>query len=214
MNIQENISLKPYNTFGIGVKAAFFAEYDSMEELKELLQSDIVKQNRLLHIGGGSNLLFLKDFEGIILHSNIKTIEISEQDNETVLLSIGSGVVWDDFVAYCVKNNYFGVENLSLIPGEVGASAVQNIGAYGMEVKDTIEKVELIEIETFQPMFFSNAACNYSYRKSIFKEELKEKSTEIAHIQSILKTQNVTLLYAAKSPELSQAVVIQDVLKN
>ena len=175
MNITENISLKPFNTFGINVKAAFFAEYDSVDKLKELLQSDLVKRNRLLHIGGGSNLLFLNDFDGIILHSSMKTIEISEEDAESVLLRVGSGVEWDDFVAYCVENNYYGVENLSLILGEVGASAVQNIGAYGMEVKDTIEKVEFMDIKTLKPDIFTNPDCKYSYRKSIFKEELKGK---------------------------------------
>ena len=186
MNILKNISLKPYNTFGIDVKAKYFAEYNSVTELKELLQSKILNQNRILQIGGGSNLLFLNDFDGIILHSKINTVEITEENDDSVLLRVGSGVVWDDFVAYCVDNNYYGVENLSLIPGEVGASAIQNIGAYGVEVKDTIEKVEFIEINTGQAKFFTNQECDYSYRKSIFKEALKDKII-ITHVFFRLK---------------------------
>ena len=175
MNIQENISLKPYNTFGIDVKTKYFAEYNSVKELKELLQSKILKENRYLHIGGGSNLLFLNDFDGIILHSKINSIETIKENDDFVWLRVGSGVIWDNFVAFCVQNNWCGVENLSLIPGEVGASAVQNIGAYGMEVKDTIENVETIEIETLKNRIFSKEECKYDYRKSIFKTEIKGK---------------------------------------
>ncbi len=175
MQISKNISLKPFNTFGVDVNTKYFAEYSSVKELRELLQTDVVKNNRILHIGGGSNLLFLSDFDGIILHSAIRSIEIVEENEENVLLRVGSGVVWDDFVAYCVENQYYGVENLSLIPGEVGASAVQNIGAYGMEVKDTIERVEFIDINTLEASTFANSECKYSYRKSIFKDELKGK---------------------------------------
>ncbi len=186
MNISQNISLKPYNTFGVDVNAKYFAEYGSVEELLELLQTGGAKNNRMLHIGSGSNLLFLKDFDGLILHSAIRSIEVVEEDEESILLRVGSGVVWDDFVAYCVENEYYGVENLSLIPGEVGASAVQNIGAYGIEVKDTIERVEFIEIETLKTVTFSNDECQYSYRKSIFKEELKGKVI-ITHVSYRLK---------------------------
>ena len=175
MNIQQNLSLKSFNTFGIDVNTRYFAEYSSIRELKEILGSEIVNANPLLHIGGGSNLLFLKDFEGIILHSQLKSIEKISESDEIVLLRVGAGMVWDEFVAYCVSNNYYGVENLSLIPGEVGASAVQNIGAYGMEVKDVIETVDTIHTETLNERIFTNEECRYGYRKSIFKEELRGK---------------------------------------
>ena len=175
MHIQEHIDLKTYNTFGIDAKTKYFAEYSTIEELREILGSEIVKENPLLHIGSGSNLLFLKDFEGIILHSQIKSIEKINETDEFVWLKVGSGAVWDDFVAYCVENGYYGVENLSLIPGEVGASAVQNIGAYGMEVKDSIISVQTISIETLDEVIFTHEACRYDYRKSIFKTDLKGK---------------------------------------
>lgn len=175
MKTTQYTSLLPYNTFGIDVKADYFVEYDSITDLQAALQLDIVKQNRILHIGGGSNLLFLKDFNGVVLHSAIKTIKKVREDADSVYLDAGSSVVWDDFVAYCVENGWGGVENLSLIPGEVGASAVQNIGAYGVEVQDVIVEVNAVELESATVRTFSNAECRYGYRNSVFKNELKDK---------------------------------------
>jgi len=175
MNTNQHISLLPYNTFGINAKADYFVEYDSIADLQAVLQMDIVKQNRILHIGSGSNLLFLKDFEGMVLHSAIKDITGTREDVDSAYLEVGSGVVWDDLVAYCVLNGLGGIENLSLIPGEVGASAVQNIGAYGVEVQDIILEVNAVEIETATVRTFSNEECHYGYRSSIFKNELKGK---------------------------------------
>ena len=175
MNTNQHISLLPYNTFGINAKADYFIEYDSIADLQAVLQMDIVKQNRILHIGSGSNLLFLKDFEGVVLHSAIKAITGTREDVDSAYLEVGSGVVWDDLVAYCVLNGLGGIENLSLIPGEVGASAVQNIGAYGVEVQDIILEVNAVEIETATVRTFSNEECHYGYRSSIFKNELKGK---------------------------------------
>jgi len=175
MIIKENISLLSYNTFGIDAKADYFIEYSSVEELQTALKSEIVKSNRLLHIGGGSNLLFMKDFKGVILHSAINFIKKVSEDTDTVMLEAGAVVNWDDFVAYTVENGWGGVENLSLIPGEVGASAVQNIGAYGVEVQDVIIEVNAVEIETGESKIFSVEDCQYGYRESIFKKELKGK---------------------------------------
>ncbi|HEY5509068.1 MAG TPA: UDP-N-acetylmuramate dehydrogenase [Paludibacter sp.] len=173
--MKENISLLSYNTFGIDAKADYFIEYNSVEELQTALKSEIVKSNRLLHIGGGSNLLFMKDFKGVILHSAINFIKKVSEDADTVMLEAGAVVNWDDFVSYTVQNGWGGVENLSLIPGEVGASAVQNIGAYGVEVQDVIVEVNAVEIETGEPKTFSVEDCQYGYRESIFKKELKGK---------------------------------------
>jgi UDP-N-acetylmuramate dehydrogenase len=175
MLTKQNTSLLAYNTFGIDVKADYFIEYESIDELQLILESDIVKSNRILQIGGGSNLLFLNDFSGVILHSAIKSIEKVDEDSEFIYIEVGSGVIWDDFVAYTVQNGLGGIENLSLIPGETGASAVQNIGAYGVEVQDVVVSVNSVEIETAKLRTFTNEECHYGYRDSIFKNELKGK---------------------------------------
>ncbi len=175
MNIIPNASLLSFNTFGIDVKADYFVEYDSATDLQAILQSEIVKSNRILHIGSGSNLLFLDDFKGVVLHSAIHSIKKIDENSDSVYLEVGSSVNWDDFVAYCVENGWGGVENLSLIPGEIGAAAVQNIGAYGVEVQDVIIEVNAVEIETAKIRNFSSIECHYGYRESIFKNQLKNK---------------------------------------
>jgi len=175
MKITQNTSLLPYNTFGIDVKADYFVEYSSIEELQEVLTSEIVTNQPFLHIGGGSNLLFLKDYSGVILHSALKSIEKIREDDNHVYLQVGSGVIWDDLVAYCVSNDWGGVENLSLIPGEVGAAAVQNIGAYGVEIQDVISEVNAIAKETATVRSFTVEECCYGYRSSVFKSDLKGK---------------------------------------
>ena len=175
MKITPNASLLPYNTFGINAKADYIIEYNSVAELQNILNNEPIKSNRILHIGGGSNLLFLTDFKGVILHSDIKSINKINENADSVYLEVGSGVIWDDFVAYCVENEFGGVENLSLIPGEIGASAVQNIGAYGVEVQDVIQTVKSVEIATGNVREFSTVECRYGYRESVFKSSLKDK---------------------------------------
>lgn len=161
-----------YNTFGIDAKARLYVEYGSEDELLSLLP-ELSAELRLLHVGGGSNLLFTSDFDGVVLHSGIRSIEVVGEDDDFVLLRVGAGVVWDDFVAHCVAHGWSGVENLSLIPGEVGASAVQNIGAYGVEAKDVIVSVETIGLRTACRRVFQNEECRYGYRQSVFKQELR-----------------------------------------
>lgn len=170
-----NYSLLPYNTFGMDVKAARFVEYESVDELRHFLCGRQDKSSPLLHVGRGSNLLFVSDYPGTVLHSGIKGIELVRETGEWVELRVGAGEVWDDFVDYTVRNGWYGAENLSLIPGEVGASAVQNIGAYGVEAKDLIVSVETVSIETGDLHVFANADCGYAYRESVFKKELKGK---------------------------------------
>lgn len=176
MTEQTNYSLRTHNTFGIEALAHRFITYDSVEDLRKSLVYLREKHpsEPLLHIGKGSNLLFLSDFEGTVLHSEITSIEVFPQGDD-VYLRVGAGVIWDDLVAYCVAQGLYGIENLSLIPGEVGAAAVQNIGAYGTEVKDIIERVETLELETGCERVFENVECEYGYRRSIFKETLRGK---------------------------------------
>lgn len=165
-------SLLPHNTFRLDVKAARFMEYSSEEELTAFLASGGLT-SPYLHIGGGSNLLFLSDYPGLVLHSSVKGVETVAETDERVELRVGSGVVWDDFVAYTVEKGFYGAENLSLIPGEVGASAVQNIGAYGVEVKDLVVSVDAVDAATGKKRRFTREECRYAYRDSIFKKELK-----------------------------------------
>ena len=185
MKIFRDYSLLPHNTFGMDVKASVFIEYASVEELKEVL-SLYVKDNQWLHIGKGSNLLFIGDYSGIILHSAIKGYEVIHEDTNEVVVRVGAGEVWDDFVAMTVENEWYGAENLSLIPGEVGASAVQNIGAYGVEAKDLIVGVEAIEVSTGKESIFKNEECGYAYRESVFKSLLKYQYL-VTHVSYRLK---------------------------
>ena len=179
-------SLLAHNTFGIDAKCKRFLEYSSVEEAQQIVAGLTAADQPLLILGGGSNLLLTGDYEGTVIHSAIKGIEVL--DNETlaaegenlknpdfVFLNCGSGEVFDDVVAYAVEHGYHGAENLSIIPGEVGASAVQNIGAYGVEAKDIIYKVETVEIATGKLVVFDNQVCQYSYRQSRFKHEWKDK---------------------------------------
>ena len=167
-----DFSILRYNTFGMDVKASRFIEYTSVSELKTLLKS---VEQPFLHIGGGSNLLFLSDYKGTILHSAIKGFEIVSQTDEYVDVKAGAGEIWDDFVAYTVSCGWYGAENLSIIPGEVGASAVQNIGAYGVEAKDIILSVHTVDVADLSERIFTNRECTYSYRYSKFKGEYKGK---------------------------------------
>lgn len=175
-----NISLKPYNTFGIDAKARCLAEYESVEELQHLLQKYC--DSRKLHIGGGSNLLFLNDFDGVILHSAILGVEVVEETDKDVVVKVGSGMVWDDLVAESIEHGWYGLENLSLIPGEVGASAVQNIGAYGAEAKDFIVSVELVDMANGECLKMKNEECEYAYRYSIFKSDALRGRYAVTHV--------------------------------
>lgn len=173
MHLYQNHSLLNYNTFGLDVKTKYFLEFDSEEDLIDILKQSLVRENPLLVVGQGSNLLFLNDFDGVVLHSAIRGIQTVEETEDAVLIEVGSGVIWDDLVGYCVKQGWSGIENLSLIPGETGAAAIQNIGAYGVEIKDVVQKVKTIRIADGQSSVFEQEACHYAYRESVFKKELK-----------------------------------------
>ncbi len=195
MKILKDVSLLPYNTFGIDVKTHYFIEYSTVDELIYFLDTELFKSYSFLHIGGGSNLLFTADFEGIILHSANKQISIVNENNNEVLIEVSSGVVWDDFVAFCVENNYCGVENLTHIPGETGAAAVQNIGAYGVEVKEVIQTVNTVDTLNLQFRQFNNDECEYGYRSSIFKHKYPGRFIITSVLFKLSKVQNFNLNY-------------------
>lgn len=169
-----DFNLKEHNTFGIDVKCRRFIEFESVDELLQIVNSLTDADKPLLVLGGGSNMLFTADYEGTVLHSAIKG-HVAVQTDEGIMLRCGSGEVWDDIVSLCVSNRMYGAENLSLIPGDVGASAVQNIGAYGAEAKDIILEVEAVDLQTGKMCEFTNEECEYAYRKSKFKGEWRNR---------------------------------------
>lgn len=171
--IEENYDITPLTTFGVPAKARFFAEYDSVKKLQQIMRTPEYQQNEVLHIGGGSNLLFIGDFNGMVLRSAIKELTLYHKDKETVYLIAGAGETWDDVVNCSIENGLCGLENLAGIPGQAGASAVQNIGAYGVEAGDYLFKVECYDRLTHTVRNFSNDECRYGYRDSIFKHEAK-----------------------------------------
>jgi len=186
MRIEQDFSLLQFNTFGIKAIAKRFVEYTSIAELQQFLRS-CSPDDRVLQIGGGSNLLFTNPvFEGTVLHSAIQGMEVVEEDENTICLKVGAAVVWDDFVATVVAQGWGGAENLSLIPGEVGASAIQNIGAYGVEAKDLIRNVYTIDRKNYSERVFENSECGYGYRSSIFKNSLKDQYI-VTHVSYELK---------------------------
>lgn len=164
-------SLLHHNTFNIDARCRRFIEFENVEEAQAICRKFSCDDQPLMVLGGGSNLLLTRDFDGTVLHSAIKGIEVTSDNEDCVMVRVGSGVVWDDFVAYAVDHNWYGAENLSYIPGEVGASAVQNIGAYGAEAKDIINKVEAIDIANATITTIDADSCNYGYRQSRFKQE-------------------------------------------
>lgn len=203
-SVSENVSLKPYNTFGIDVSTAFFATFNSVEELQLLLQTHVVKQHNHLVIGGGSNMLLTQNFDGIVLKNNIKGIEIVREDAQTSEVKVGAGEVWHHFVLWAVNKNLGGVENLSLIPGSVGAGPIQNIGAYGVELKDSFKSLEAVEINSGSVQTFVKDDCNFGYRYSIFKDSAKGKYV-ITHVTFSLKKNPVlNTTYGAIEQELKK----------
>jgi len=174
MRIEENYSLEQHNTFHIPAKTRWFMEYQDEEELGRILRDEYFQECISLHIGAGSNLLFLNDYNGIIIHSCIKGITTLEETDEDILIRVGAAEIWDEVVNYTVSKGWGGIENLSNIPGETGAAALQNIGAYGVEIKDVVETVEAYNQLTFEKKVFTNAECEYGYRYSFFKNEENE----------------------------------------
>ena len=200
MILQENYNLRNKNTFGLRVFAKYFCEIFSIAELKEAL--DRVKDEQILLLGGGSNILFTKNFNGCVLHFNKRGINKISEDKDFILLEVFAGELWDDFVAYCVANNFYGVENLSLIPGTVGAAPIQNIGAYGQEFKDTFFALNGILLEDGSEKTFFKSSCMFDYRSSIFKQELKNKFLITSVVFRLKKNHELNIRYGSIEQEL------------
>jgi UDP-N-acetylmuramate dehydrogenase len=175
MHIAQNISLKPFNTFGINANAKYFASFKSLHELEELLSQQLSTNNQQLILGGGSNILLTKNFDGIVLKNELKGIELVKEDAEFFYVKANAGEQWHSFVLHCIENNYAGIENLSLIPGCVGASPMQNIGAYGVEIKDVFEELEAFHLHEKKIVKFNINECAFDYRESVFKRKYKNE---------------------------------------
>jgi UDP-N-acetylmuramate dehydrogenase len=201
--IKEDFSLHSFNTFHIDSVARYFTEVNTDEALRELITSGKLNEHPFLILGGGSNVLFTGNFKGIVVHLVNKGIEILSRADDTVIVKTAAGENWHEFVKYCVNQGFGGLENLSLIPGNVGSCPIQNIGAYGVEVKDCIHSVEAIDLQTGELMIFSKEECRFGYRDSIFKRDLKGKFV-ISSVTFELKLNPVVHLeYGAIKQELS-----------
>lgn len=214
--MHDNFSLKPYNTFGVEAKAKYFTEVTTIDELKEAILFSRSHSLPLLFLGGGSNVLLTKDFDGIVILLNLKGITEKNQDENNILVTANAGENWHGFVMYCLNNNYGGLENLSLIPGNVGTSPMQNIGAYGTEIKDIFVQCSVLNLETLEVEIFDLEQCRFGYRDSIFKQEGKGKYV-ILDVTFRLTTKNhiIKTEYGAITGELETLNIknptIQDV---
>lgn len=200
--MQENVNLKPFHTFGMDVLTNYFASFTSIEELQFILKNN---QNQpLLPLGGGSNILFRSNYKGIILSNRIKRKKIIHEDTNEVIVNVGAGEIWHEWVLFAIQNNWGGIENLSLIPGSVGASPMQNIGAYGVEIKDVFVDLEALEIKTRKIHHFTHSDCQFGYRESVFKKALKNQFIIISVTYRLQKNPLLNTNYGAIEKELSK----------
>lgn len=202
MIISSNISLKPYNTFGIDASAKFFTSIQSIENIKELLQSTEYKNNNHLILGGGSNMLLTQNVDAIVVKNNLKGIVIVKENEDSVFVKCAGGEVWHEFVMWCIDKNFGGLENLSLIPGCTGASPMQNIGAYGVEIKDTFYELEAIHSITGEQKTFSKSECEFGYRESVFKHQFKNQFIITSVTFQLSKKPSFHIEYGAIKQEL------------
>lgn len=203
MTQQENVSLKPYNTFGLDVTARYFTSFTSLSELEAINTLPASRQN-LLILGGGSNILLTKDFDGLVLKNEVMGIDVVDEDAAHIYVKVGGGVNWHQFVLHCLEHNFAGIENLSLIPGNVGASPMQNIGAYGVEVKDVFHRLEAFHLEGRAMRTFTLEECRFGYRESVFKRELKNQYVITSVTYRLNKVPCFNTTYGAIQQELEK----------
>jgi len=204
MNILQNISLKELNTFGIDKKAKYFSVVQTIEELNANLKWAKSENVEVLILGGGSNILLTQDLDCLVIKIELEGIKVLEEDHESVLLEVGAGVVWHDLVCYSIDHNWAGIENLSLIPGTVGASPMQNIGAYGVEIQEVFESLKALDRNDLSLKTFTNEACKFGYRESVFKHELKNKFVICAVTFRLQKNPKFKTSYGAIQDTLAQ----------
>jgi len=212
--LTKNYSLKNLNTFRVEAKAKLFAEISSDEELVELICDKKNNQEEKVILGGGSNILFIKDFNGLVIKVSISGINVIEENDQSVLIEAGAGVIWNDLVKYCVENNYGGVENLTLIPGKTGAAPIQNIGAYGQELSDTFYSLDGVHTESCEKKTYTKNECRFSYRSSIFKEELKNKFIVSSIRINLSKNQKPNTVYKTLQEYLSKKDITNPSIKD
>ena len=209
--IKSNVDLKPYNTFGLSVKAEKFVEFSTVEELKDLIERH--KSEPMLILGGGSNMLLTKDVKGLVLKNDLIGIEVTELGDK-VLVKAQAGEVWHDLVLFCIENGYGGIENLSLIPGSVGAAPMQNIGAYGVEIKDVFVELEALDIASGAIRTFNKEDCQFGYRESVFKRGLKGKYIITNITLKLSKSPVINTSYGAISSRLAEMGVTEPTIKD
>jgi len=202
VKIQHDYNLSKLNTFGIKAKAKFFAEIENESDIQELFNTPEFQNNEKLFLGGGSNVLFTKDFDGVVILNKLKGIEIISEDADSVTIRSMSGEIWHDLVLFIVERGYWGIENLALIPGTVGAAPMQNIGAYGAELKNVLENVEVFDINTGEKKIFNQKDCELGYRDSVFKNKLKDKFFISAVTLKLQKAENKNTTYKILSEYL------------
>mgnify|MGYP001607831990 CR=1 FL=1 len=207
--ILDNISLQPFNSFGIHALAKHFCKVTSLNEMQELLEWNKTNNHPLLVLGGGSNVLFTKDYDGLVLQNALKGIELVNEDNEYYFVKAMAGENWHQFVSHCVQQQYQGIENMSLIPGNIGASPMQNIGAYGIEIKDVFESLEAIQISDGSIVSFDNKACGFGYRESVFKHQLRNQFIILSVVFRLRKTPIFNISYGNIEQELMNMNVKQ-----
>lgn len=214
MLVHENYSLKSLNTFHLDIRARYFSEISEVQTLLEILQTNDLKYQKLLILGGGSNILFTGDYDGLVLHNTMKGYEVLEEDDHHAYVKCGGGEVWHQFVLQCIDRGFAGVENLSLIPGTVGAGPIQNIGAYGVELKDVFHELTTIELRSGEPRTFSHADCHFGYRNSIFKNEFKNRVFITSVTFKLNKKPSFNTSYGAIEHELSRMQVKEKSIKS
>jgi UDP-N-acetylmuramate dehydrogenase len=212
--IKENVNLKTYNTFGIEVYCDYFCEINTIADFLELLKTGVYRDNKKLIIGGGSNILFTQDFKGIVIRNNLKGIERVFENNDEVKIKVMAGEVWHEFVMWCIDQGYAGLENLSLIPGCVGASPMQNIGAYGVEIKEVFHELEAYSVLDGSKKIFSKGDCEFGYRESVFKNKYKDQFLIGSVTYKLRKHASLNTTYGAINQELQNMNVSSPGIKD